>query len=120
MSPLDILTGIGFLQPVPLQAWRQGKISNLESVMQGSLGKISFAMKCFRVWAHKKGLKPSQTAYLARTRGSRKELQFSKSGDPGIERAYRTHYVSPVLVERKQEKLKEKLEKPNILSVRKI
>jgi hypothetical protein len=38
-------------------------------------------------------------------------LRFSKSGDPGIERAYRTHYVSPELPEKKQEKLREKLSK---------
>jgi hypothetical protein len=111
VSSVDILIGIGFLQPVHLQDWKKGKIPNLESVIQGSLGKISFAMKCFRVWAHEKGLKPSQTAYLVRTRGPKRELQFSKSGDPKIEMAYRTHYISPILTERKQEKLKENLEK---------
>lgn len=69
-------------------------------------------MECFRAWARQKDLKPSQTAYLARTRGPKKDLQFSKSGNPEIEDAYRTHYVYPLLAERKQEKLKEKLEKP--------
>jgi len=36
-------------------------------------------------------------------------LQFSKSGDPGIEKSYRTHYVSPALSEKKQQRLQEKL-----------
>jgi hypothetical protein len=36
-------------------------------------------------------------------------LQFSKSGDPAIEKNYSTDYVSPALSERKQEKLQEKL-----------
>ena len=111
VSPVDILMGIGYLQPVHLQEWRKGKIPYLESMVQASLGKISFAMKCFRDWAHQKGLKPSQTVYLSRTRGSKKELRFSKSGNPMIEEAYLTHYVSPLLGEKKQEKLKEKLEK---------
>lgn len=112
VRPVDILMGIGYLQSVHLQDWRKGKIPYLESVIQANLGKISFTMKCFRAWAHQKGLKPSQTAYLVRTRGPKKDLQFSKSGNPKIEEAYRTHYVSPLLGERKQGKLKEKLEKP--------
>ena len=33
----------------------------------------------------------------------------SSSGDPAIEKSYSTHYVSPALSERKQEKLQEKL-----------
>ena len=110
VSPLDVLLGMGSLKSSDLQDWRKGRVPYLEKVIQGSLGKISYAMKCFRSWAHKKGLKPSETAYLARTRGPKRELQFSKSGDSKIEEAYRTHYVSPVLSEKKQEKLKEKLE----------
>jgi hypothetical protein len=38
-------------------------------------------------------------------------LQFSKSGDPGIEKNYRTHYVSAALGEQKRQKLQEKLER---------
>jgi hypothetical protein len=110
VSPLDVLLGMGSLKSSDLQDWKKGSIPYLEKVIQGSLGKISYAMKCFRSWAHKKGLKPSQTAYLAKTKGPKKELRFSKSGDLKIEEAYRTHYVSPVLSEKKQEKLKATLE----------
>jgi hypothetical protein len=39
-------------------------------------------------------------------------LQFSVSGDPALEKAYRTHYVSPALSERKQQRLQEKLDEP--------
>ena len=74
-------------------------------------------MKIFRSWAIRKNLKPSETAYLARTAGPRRELQFSKSGDPSIEQAYRTHYISPVLNERKRERLKEKVSRPPELVV---
>jgi hypothetical protein len=38
----------------------------------------------------------SETAYVARTR-DRRRLQFSISGEPDIERAYRTYWVSPDL-----------------------
>jgi hypothetical protein len=69
-------------------------------------------MKIFRQWGLEKGLKPSETHYKHSTRHGTADLRFSKSGDPGVERNYRTHYISPVLSERKQEKLKEKLSNP--------
>ena len=40
-------------------------------------------------------------------RGAQVDLRFSLSGDPEIEKAYRTHFVSPTLSQRKLE-LKEK------------
>jgi hypothetical protein len=112
VSPIDIFVGMGWLQTVHVQEWRKGKIPYLEKVIQCNLGKISFTMKCFGKWARGKNLKPSQTAYLLRTKGSQREAVFSKSGNSSIEKAYRTHYVSPALLEKKQEGLKEKLDKP--------
>lgn len=110
VSPLDVLTGMGALQSSDVQDWKKGKIPYLERVVQGSLGKISFSMKCFRSWASRKGLKPSYTAYLAKTKGPKKELQFSKSRDPKVEESYRTHYVSPILSERKRKQTREREE----------
>jgi len=55
---------------------------------------------------------PSETAYVARGRTSIRNLQFSESGDPSIEKFYRTHYVSPELSERKRRNLEERLAKP--------
>jgi hypothetical protein len=112
VSPIDVFVGLGWLQPVHVQEWRKGKISYLEKVIQCNLGKISFVMKCFGKWAKGKNLKPSQTSYLLRTKGTHREAVFSKSGNPSIEKAYRTHYISPALSEKKQERLKEKLDKP--------
>ncbi len=66
----------------------------------------------FRQWALEKGLKPSETRYVRRTRTGTVDLQFSKSGDPAIEKNYRTHYISPSLSERKQEQLTQKLSGP--------
>jgi hypothetical protein len=80
VSAIDIFVGIGFLQPVHVQDWRKGKIPYLEKVIQGNLGKISHAMKCFRQWAIQKGLKPSETVYLVRSRGQKRELQFGYFG----------------------------------------
>ena len=63
-------------------------------------------MAALRHWAQKQGLNPSETAYLSRSRDHR-PLRFSKSGDPRVEAAYRTHWISPELSEAKKVRLAE-------------
>ncbi len=111
-SALDILTGTGLLAPTHVEFWRKGRIDFLERTIQANLKKISLSTAMFRQWALEKGLKPSETHYVRRTRAGIVDLQFSKSGDPGIEKNYRTHYVSPSLSERKQEQITQKLGSP--------
>lgn len=115
VSPIDIFLGLGWLQPIHVQEWRKGKIPYLEKVIQVNLGKISFTMKCFGKWAKTKQLKPSETIYLIRSSGPKRKALFSKSGNPFIEKSYATHYVSPILSEKKQQRLKEKLDKASDL-----
>ena len=112
VSAIDVLTGSGLLAPTHVESWRKGRIDFLEGVIQANLKKISQSMAIFRDWAVKKGLKPSETGYVRRTRTGTVDLRFSKSGDPAIEKNYRTHYVSPALSERKQEQLTQKLSSP--------
>jgi len=75
---------VASLEPRRVEEWRQGRVDYLERATIASLGKISTAMRRFR------------------------PLRFSKSGDPAIERAYRTHWVSPELSERKRARLAER------------
>ncbi len=116
VAPIDVLNGIRWLDPTAEKRWRIGQLDILEGAIQTNLSRISEAMKLFRNWAEAKGLLPSETAYVART-PQRQALRFSRSGDASIERAYRTHWVSPELSERKREKLKEKASKPPELVV---
>lgn len=111
VSPIDILLGLGWLAPSHEAAWRRGMVQNLEQVMQVNLHRISETMHCLRSWANRRGLKPSETAYLARTRGPSRPLQFSVSGDSEIEKRYCTHYVSPELSDAKRRGLAAKLGK---------
>src|SRR5580704_18432039 len=60
----------------------------------------------------REGSQAHRNALRGRTRNGTVDLRFSKSGDPGIEKNYRTHYVSPALSERKQERLTQKLSSP--------
>ncbi len=103
VTAIDVLAGIGWLPQSGLDLWRQGRTPSLEAEIQAGLAKISAAMRLFRQWAERSGLKPSETVYVARTRDRRK-LRFSVSGDPAIERAYRTHWVSPELSEAKRQR----------------
>lgn len=116
VSPIDILMGLGWLPPSAVDRWRQGRIPYLELAAQANLSKLSAAMKYFRGWARDHGLRPSETAYVARTRDSR-SLQFSKSGEPEIERAYRTHWLSPDLSPKKQQSVTARESKPPELLV---
>jgi hypothetical protein len=106
VTAIDVLVGLGWLTSHQVQQWRQGRVRCLEAVTQANLGKISTSMRVLRRWAEGSGLKPSETAYLGHTR-DRRPLQFSKSGDADIERAYRTHWVSPQLTEAKRQRLAE-------------
>ncbi len=109
VSAIDVLCGMGLLTAAHVDDWRKGRVDFLERVIQANLSKISSTMAIFRRWAAEKGLKPSETGYVRHTRGGTMALQFSKSGNPGIEKRYRTHFVSPALSEKKQQRLKEKL-----------
>ncbi len=93
VSPVDVLIGLGWLTPQAVDAWRQGRVDDLERLAQANLHKLSAAMAVLRRWAAERGLRPSETAYLSRTR-DRRPLRFSRSGDAAIEAAYRTHWVS--------------------------
>jgi len=116
VTAIDILGSLGWLPASGEQAWRQGRVPFLEAAVEANLNKISKAMLFFRRWAHRRGLKPSETAYVRRGRG-RQALRFSKSGNPDIERAYRTHWVSPDLSERERERLAERQSRPPDLVV---
>jgi len=116
VSPIDVLIGVGWLAPAAVDRWRQGRIPYLEAAVQVNLGKLSTAMRYFRGWARDRGLRPSETAYVVRTR-DRRSLRFSKSGAPDIERAYRTHWVSSELSPGKRQRVADQQSKPPDLVV---
>jgi hypothetical protein len=61
VTPIDVLVGLGWLQPRRVDEWRQGRVDYLERVTQANLRKLSRAMSIFRRWATSRGLKPSET-----------------------------------------------------------
>jgi hypothetical protein len=107
VSTLDVFLRIRWIDGGTVQSWRQGRLDCFEQGLQVNPERIAEAMRLFQSWAHQKGLIPTETSYVART-PARQELRFSKSGDPALERRYRTHWVSGDLPEKKRERLVEK------------
>lgn len=111
VTPIDVLMAIGWVPQSTVERWRQGRLAYLEDGIQANSSQLSAALRLLRAWAERQGLRPSETAYVASTR-DRRPLRFSVSGDPAIEEAYRTHWLSPELSERRQEQLAERQSRP--------
>jgi hypothetical protein len=94
-SAVDVLTGIGWLDPTTLQRWKLGQLPSLAEGIQTKPARVAEAMEALRAWAMEKQLLPSETEYVART-PARPMLRFSPTGDVTIERFYRTHWLSQV------------------------
>jgi hypothetical protein len=105
-SAIDVLVGIGWLDPGAVERWRRGQIDCLEEAVQVDPPRISKAMQLLGSWAIERGLSASPVAYVART-PRRQALRFSRSGNPVVEASYRTHWISPELSEKKRERLAE-------------
>ncbi len=120
VAAIDILVGIGWLDPGAAERWRRGQIDCLEEAVRANPARVSEAMQLFRSWATAKGLFASPTDYVART-PRRRTLRFSRSGDAAIEASYRAHWVSPVLSEKKRERLAEKASRaPELVVVQRL
>jgi hypothetical protein len=76
------------------EAWRRRRVPYLEQVTEASLGKPSSALRILQSWAQSEGLQPRETIYVSWT-PSRHRLRFTKTGEENLERAYRTHWISP-------------------------
>ena len=106
VAPIDVLIGLGWLHPVHLGPWRQRRVADLEKLIQVDPEKVALAMEVLRDWAVARGLEPSEADYLARS-GAREPLRFSASGEEAIERAFRTHWLSPEFTHRERARLSE-------------
>jgi hypothetical protein len=116
VAPVDVLMRIGWLDANTEKRWRLGQVESVEHALQVNPARVSEAMETFRAWADGKGLLASEAAYVART-PQREILRFSRSGDPAVERFWRTHWVSPKLPARKREQLQAKASRPPELVV---
>jgi hypothetical protein len=116
VSPVDVFLGLGWLNPNTARYWQRGQIECLEDTLPSNPARIAEALDLLAAWAAGKGLLASEAEYIART-PQRPALRFSRSGDPAVERRYRTHWISPALSDRQRERLVEKASRPPELVV---
>ncbi|HUB44014.1 MAG TPA: hypothetical protein VMB73_03425 [Acetobacteraceae bacterium] len=116
VSPLDVLFRIRWLDESWEKRWRHGQIACLEEGIQTNPARLVEMLDLLRGWAERAGLQPSEAEYVART-PQRERLRFSHAGDPALETAYRTHWMSPALSEKKRARLAAEASKPPELVV---
>jgi hypothetical protein len=116
VAPVEVLTGLGWLAGAQLETWRQGRVSDLSTLLPVTADRLAESLEHLRGWAERHGLVPSEITYLAAAR-DRRPLRFTSDGDPALERACRTHWVAADLPEPQRERLAERQSKPPDLVV---
>ena len=95
ISPVDLLIKLEYLTQKSYTDWRHKRVPYLERVCKTNLSKLSTIMKELRKYAKDNNLRSSWTAYNKWGKGKKIRLQFSKTGNKNIEKAYATHYLKP-------------------------
>jgi hypothetical protein len=93
ISFVDVLIHMGKLTKEDHESWRMRRIPYLERAIRLNLSQLSHLLRVLRQNGVKGRLQPRKTAYVSWGKGPRQPLRFSKSGHPGIEEAYATHFV---------------------------
>jgi hypothetical protein len=108
VSPVDVLVGIGWLPSTVVERWRRGALADLERAAAVGGDRLATAVELLGRWARASGLLQCEVDYVAGTR-DRRPLRFTADGDPAVERAYRTHWISPALSGLARERLTRRL-----------
>jgi len=97
-SFIDVLTSMGLLHNV--QAWHNGRVQYLDEMTQGSPEKLLKVIDIFQKWAARRGLRcedlPPHSSFIRTPPKYHTASQF-----PVLEQAFRQHFVSPQLPEKK-------------------
>ena len=103
IATVEILMEMGNLTPEDHEDWRRGRVPYMERVFRGKLAKAYRILRIMRFPMHDLNMVPRHTVFHQWGKGSNRVLQFSKSGDPNVEKSYSTHYVWNRSEEKKQE-----------------
>ena len=94
VSAVEVLIAMGKLSRKDYEDWRMGRVPFLERVVHVNLRKVQVILRELAATCRQLGLKESFTDYRKWGKGGKPVLRFSKSGDPNVEKAYATHFVS--------------------------
>jgi hypothetical protein len=117
VSFIDVLTGMNLLHNV--ETWHNGRLQYLDELMQGGPEKLLKTIEIFHQWAAARGLRsedlPPHASFIPRPPKYQTASQY-----PVLEQAFRLHFVSTQLTEKKLEKLREKINSvapPTVFSI---
>jgi hypothetical protein len=117
VAAVDVLVGLGWLQSVHVERWRQGRVASLQELAAVDGARMREAVQVLGEWARAGGLTPSDTAYISGTR-DRSTLTFVTDGDDA---AFRIHWLSPDLSTARREQLVQRQNKaPDLVVVESI
>jgi hypothetical protein len=116
VTPIDICFRIGWLRPPNVDDWRQGRLEYLDYLLPSQGDRSVAFLVHLKDWAIAKGLRPVEADYVSATR-SRRPLRFSSLNEPVIERAWRTHWISPDLPDAQAERITARKSPPRDLAV---
>lgn len=88
---VDILVGLGWLAQSNVERWVRGRVPKLDMCVQVGGTKVIAAAEALQDWAEERGLE--------RRDGDYGDLVFTADPDPGVDRAYRTHWATAGHVE---------------------
>ncbi|MPY80544.1 MAG: DUF2293 domain-containing protein [Actinophytocola sp.] len=89
----DVLARLGWVHPVNIEAWRKGRVRELESLLPVPAERVVRACELLTAWARERDLRPEDVDYVAATR-DRRPLRFLSATAPEEERALRTHWFA--------------------------
>lgn len=93
VTPLEVLVGIRWLHDTHPGLWRQERVATIEEIAQVDVPHLVEAVRLLEVWAREHGLSATEVEYRS-TGKERRPLRFTRSADPEIERALRTHWAA--------------------------
>ncbi|CAM3545716.1 DUF2293 domain-containing protein [Kibdelosporangium persicum] len=105
VTPLAVFRRMGWLHKV--ERWEREQVETLESIAAVSADKLTDAREILSRWAEARGLTPGESTYVSTNRG-RRPLKFTVRQDEATERAYRTHWTSPDLSDKRRERITQK------------
>jgi hypothetical protein len=116
VSAIDVFGRLGWLYPGADRLWQTRRLECLEEAMQINPERIAEALAMLGAWASRNQLVASEAPYLDRT-PQRAELRFTRSGEPEIERAYRTQWTSAAPSDVGRERAAEKARRPELVVI---
>lgn len=102
VTPIDVCVEMGWVNPVNVERWKQGRIDLLESQLPVRDDRLADLVGYLRDWATAKGLTPVDAEYLSTERHSR---PLSILSDQELDTSWRIRWESPDLTARQKEKL---------------